>query len=76
MAAPHFDPAEHGSRSDHYTGSLAFADGSRVGIARLRDGFALRVEPRIAIETVYMDRDEVRELTLRLIDATQHGEEE
>jgi hypothetical protein len=76
MATPHFDPSAHGSGSDHYSCSLALADGSRIGIARLRDGFALHLECGLATDTVFMDRNEVRELALRLMDASQHGEEE
>jgi hypothetical protein len=76
MAGTHCDPSEHGDGSDHCTGSLALGDGSIVAIARLHDGYALHVEPGTATDTVCMDRGEVRQLALTLIDASQHGGEE
>jgi hypothetical protein len=74
MAAQHFDSSGSGGGSDHYTGALVLADDSRVGIARLCGGYALHIEPQIADDVVYLDRDEVRQLALTLIDASQHEE--
>jgi hypothetical protein len=76
MADRNPNPAEHGNGSNHYTGSLTLGDGSRTGITRLRDQFALHIEFGTATDTVFMDRDEVRALALRLIDATQIDREE
>jgi hypothetical protein len=67
--------------TDHPNGGESFAavpftlgDGSRIGIARVGDHYALHVEPGVATDTVFLDRGELRELALRLVDATQQEE--
>jgi hypothetical protein len=60
--------------SDVDDGRLAtveVADGSRIGIAWIGDTYALSVEPRVAYDVVFLDRDELRRLALELIAATQ-----
>jgi len=63
-----------GPDSDANDGRLAtikVADGSRIGIAWIGDSYALSVEPRVAVDVVFLQRDELRRLALEMIAATQ-----
>ena len=63
---------------NHYVGAVVLDGGGNLGIARLADSFALALESGALTATVSLTRTEVRELSLRLLDASQinrNGEE-
>jgi hypothetical protein len=64
-------PEDNGDVGEVRLATFTLADGSAVGVARLRDAFAVRVEPGVAEGVVFADRRELRQLGLELIYATQ-----
>jgi hypothetical protein len=63
--------APHSDADDGRLATIEVSDGSRIGIARIGDSYALSVEARVAVDVVFLERDELRRLALEMIAATE-----